>query len=59
MASGRSAVRRAFTLSRSTIEDNGVGLGASSGGQIFSYGDNSFANNASGDGVPPTAIPLK
>jgi hypothetical protein len=46
-------------LRRSTIEDNGVGVGASSGGQIFSYGDNGFAGNISGDGVTPTPIALK
>jgi hypothetical protein len=45
------------TLRHSTIEANGVGIGASSGGQIFSFGDNSFAGNTSGNGATPTAIP--
>jgi hypothetical protein len=40
-------------------EDNGIGAGASSGGQVFSYGDDRFANNTSGDGVTPTPIALK
>jgi hypothetical protein len=43
-------------LRGSTIENDGVGLGVSSGGQIFSYGDNSFANNTGGNGVTPTAV---
>jgi hypothetical protein len=43
-------------LRGSTIDSDGVGLGASSGGQIFSYGDNSLANNTSGNGVTPTAV---
>ena len=30
-----------------------------SGGVVASYGDNRFANNTSGDGETPTAIPLK
>jgi hypothetical protein len=47
------------TLSRSVSENNGVGIGVASGGQIFSYGDNRFANNAGGDGVAPTPIGLK
>jgi hypothetical protein len=46
-------------LSRSVIEDNGVGIGASSGGVVYSYGDNRFANNTGGDGVAPTPIGLK
>jgi hypothetical protein len=46
-------------LSRSTITSNGVGVGASSGGAIFSYGDNWFAGNTGGDGVTPTPIGLK
>jgi hypothetical protein len=41
-------------LRGSMIENNGVGLGVSSGGQIFSYGDNSLANNTGGNGVTPT-----
>ena len=41
-------------LRGSTIENDGIGLGASSGGQIFSYGDNSLANNTGGNGVTPT-----
>ena len=40
-------------------ENNGVGVGVSSGGKVFSYGDNRFANNTSGDGVTPTPIALK
>jgi hypothetical protein len=46
-------------LSRSVSENNGIGVGVSSGGQVFSYGDNRFANNTSGDGVTPTPIGLK
>jgi hypothetical protein len=46
------------TLSRSVIENNGVGIGVSSGGVVYSYGDNRFAGNAS-DGVAPTPIGLK
>jgi hypothetical protein len=42
-----------------TIENNGVGIGASSGGRVFSYGDNSFADKIGGDGVAPTPIGLK
>jgi hypothetical protein len=40
-------------------EGNGVGVGTSSGGRIYSYGDNRFAGNAGGDGVTPTPIGLK
>jgi hypothetical protein len=47
-----------IVLRRSMIESNAVGIGVSSGGRIFSYGDNSFANNTS-DGVAPTPIGLK
>jgi len=43
-------------LSRSVITDNGVGVAASSGGEVFSYGDNRFAANTSGDGTAPTPI---
>jgi hypothetical protein len=46
-------------LSRSTITGNGVGIGASGGGAIFSYGDNRFAGNTGGNGVTPTPIGLK
>jgi hypothetical protein len=46
-------------LSRSTIENNAIGVGVSSGGLIYSYGDNRFANNTSGDGPAPTPIALK
>jgi len=55
-ASGGTA---AVYLRGSVVEDNGVGLGASAGGQIFSYGDNSVAKNTSGAGVTPTAIPVE
>ena len=48
-----------IVLSHSVIEGNAVGIGASSGGSVASYGDNRFANNASGNGVSPTAIPLE
>jgi hypothetical protein len=48
-----------IVLRRSMNASNAVGIGASSGGQIFSYGDNSFAGNISGDGVTPTPIGLK
>jgi hypothetical protein len=47
-----------IALRHSTIDSNAVGLGASSGGHIYSYGDNSFANNAS-NGVTPTPIALE
>jgi hypothetical protein len=55
-ASGGTAI---VYLRGSVAEDNGVGLGASAGGQIFSYGDNSVANNTGGAGVTPTAIPVE
>jgi hypothetical protein len=44
------------TLSRSVIEDNGVGIGASSGGRVFSCGDNRFASNVGGDGAAPIGM---
>jgi hypothetical protein len=44
-------------LSHSVSEGNSVGVGAASGGVVYSYGDNRFANNSSGNGVTPTAIP--
>jgi hypothetical protein len=46
-------------LRRSVAEDNGVGLNAASGGQLFSFGDNSVASNTGGAGTTPTAIPLE
>jgi hypothetical protein len=46
-------------LSRSVITNNGIGIGASGGGAIFSYSDNRFAGNANGDGVTPTPIAKK
>jgi hypothetical protein len=46
-------------LGRSTVTSNAVGIGASGGGAIFSYGDNRFAGNTGGDGVTPTPIGLK
>ena len=45
-------------LSRSSIVDNGVGIGASSGGAMTSYSDNRFAGNAI-DGSPTTVMSLK
>jgi hypothetical protein len=48
-----------IVLRRSMIASNAVGIGASSGGQIYSFGDNSVTNNLSGNGVTPTAIPLE
>ena len=50
--------RASVYLSRSVIENNGVGIGESTGGVVYSYGDNRFANNTS-DGVAPTPIGLK
>jgi hypothetical protein len=47
------------TLSHSVIEDDNIGVGASSGGLIFSHGDNRFANNTSGEGVTPTPFAPK
>ena len=44
-------------LRNSVSEDNGVGLAATNGGQIFSYGDNTVANNTGGAGATPTALP--
>jgi hypothetical protein len=52
------AAARIF-LSRSVITNNGIGIGASGGGAIFSYADNRFAGNSGGDGVTPTPIALK
>jgi hypothetical protein len=52
-ASGGTA---SIVLRHSTVENNGAGLGASNGGQIFSYGDNSLAQNTGGNGVTPTPI---
>ena len=46
-------------LSRSLSENNGVGVGAASGGVVFSYGDDRLANNTGGNGVTPTAVPLE
>ena len=48
-----------IVLRRSMIGSNAIGVGVLSGGQVFSYGDNSFTNNSSGNGVTPTAIPLE
>jgi hypothetical protein len=45
-------------LSRSTITDNAVGIGVSSGGAVASYSDNRFAGNSI-DGSPTTLISLK
>ena len=48
----------AIFLNRSIITNNAVGVYASSGGVVYSYGDNYFAGNTSGDGAP-TPIGLK
>jgi hypothetical protein len=45
-------------ITRSTFYFNSVGISTTSGGQIISFGDNSFAFN-SNDGNPTVTIPLK
>ena len=48
----------AIYLNRSTIMNNAVGIGASSGGAVVSYSNNSFAGNGS-DGSPTSVIAQK
>jgi hypothetical protein len=46
-------------LRRSTVTNNVRGIGASSGGALVSYSDNSIADNTNGDGDPTATLPLK
>jgi hypothetical protein len=46
-------------LSRSTVTGNVVGIGASSGGALVSYGDNRITDNVNGDGAPTSTLALK
>jgi len=46
-------------LSRSTVTNNSIGIGASSGGVIASYADNRIRSNVNGDGSPTLALSLQ
>jgi hypothetical protein len=46
-------------LRRSTVTGNTVGIAASSGGVMATYGDNGVTDNVNGDGAATTTIPPK